>query len=312
MIDHSLLRLDASLKGKVWGGDRLKGLKGISVFDESEGKLGETWEVSCHKDGPSLFQGQSIGDLIDEAKLPYLVKFIDTTDNLSIQVHPDDDYAKRYENSKGKTECWLILSSDEGAGIYLGLKPGVSKKDLESSLNRKDDLNHLLNFYPVKRGDFFYVPAGTIHAIGNGVTLAEVQQSSGITYRVWDWNRLGVDGKARELHIEKSLDVINFAPECNTKDYFCYQEFDKPSLKSLNLIKHDDFCIDIVNSEHYEVNKGEDDRRYHSLLVLEGEVDVLIGGKSYSLKGYDAGLVIKNETFEVISNSSKAKYLHIY
>ncbi len=197
-----LLKLTPYLQEKVWGGHRLK--------PDHFNPIGESWEISIHPEGNSTFGEKKLSELINKKDLPYLVKIIDTSDNLSVQVHPGDEYAAKYENSKGKTECWAILDAGKNQGIYLGLKEGISKNHFKKALNTGENMSKLLEFYPVKKGDFFYVPAGTPHAIGKDVLLAEVQQSSGITYRVWDWNRVGLDGKPRELHIDKALDVINF------------------------------------------------------------------------------------------------------
>ena len=195
-------KLKPSIIRKIWGGNKLEKMKDLGLTsNESLEPIGETLEI---------FEGH----------LSYLAKFIDTSDELSIQVHPGDEYARLHENSSGKTECWIILEAAPGAGIYLGLKSHVSKDILKKALNEKLAINELLNFYPVKKGDFFYVPAGSIHAIGKNITLAEVQQNSGITYRVWDWDRLNDKGESRELHVDKSLDVINFDPAFNTMAFF--------------------------------------------------------------------------------------------
>jgi mannose-6-phosphate isomerase len=306
----TMMLLAPNLQVKVWGGQKLKAFKELNHFDESEGGLGETWEVSCHPSGPSTYLGKDIRKDIDEEKLPYLVKFIDTAAELSIQVHPDDDYAKEHEDSKGKTESWLILASDEGSGIYLGLKPGVNKANLEIALSNKEDLSLLLNFYPVKVGDFFYVPAGTIHAIGKGVTLAEIQQSSGVTYRVWDWDRLGIDGKHRELHVKKSLDVISFDPKCNKLEAFYYQNERSNNESCLKLVEHSDFVVDrYYNQECLISLKGD---HYHSLLVLEGSVSVEIENVSQVVECYQAVLIVSGVEMLVRATKGKARYLHIY
>ncbi|MCR9203863.1 MAG: class I mannose-6-phosphate isomerase, partial [Halobacteriovoraceae bacterium] len=218
---------------------------------------------------------------------------------------------KRVENSFGKTECWIILEADIGAGIYLGLKKGVDKETLESAIKEKEDLSRLLNFYPVEKGDFFFVPAGSIHAIGKGVTLAEVQQSSGVTYRVWDWNRVGLDGKPRELHVEKALDVINFDPDANSENHFrCQKEIFKN--KNQTIIEHKDFCVEVFSlreGESFAIEKGKGDR-LRSLLVLEGKVSfqemkmepyrayLLSSKDDYSIQGEEAS---KNSVCLIIS-----------
>ncbi|MGZ3786931.1 MAG: pirin family protein [Bacteriovorax sp.] len=240
---------------KIWGGKKLELLKGLQSC-ASEEPIGETWEIY-------------------ESHLPYLAKFIDTSDELSIQVHPYDDYARLHENSSGKTECWIILEASAGAGIYLGLRPHVTKDVLKESLLTRKPINELLNFYPVKKGDFFYVPAGSIHAIGRDITLAEVQQNSGITYRVWDWNRLDEKGNSRELHVEKSLDVINFEAASNELNFFRHKEnlFSHQGLSEI--CSHRDFHLFLLNLEQGKVfRKDLDLLRPCSILNLNGRISI--------------------------------------
>lgn len=287
--------LEPHLVSKVWGGTRLASLKGIE--DKSVLPLGETWEVSLLEEGACrISDGSILREKIEKSTIPYLVKFIDTTDYLSVQVHPGDEYAKRVENSFGKTECWIILEADEGAGIYLGLKKGVDKETLEKAIKEKEDLSKLLNFYPVERGDFFFVPAGSIHAIGKGVTLAEVQQSSGVTYRVWDWNRVGLDGLPRELHVEKALDVINFDPAANSEEYFrCQKNIFKNKQKTI--IEHKDFCVEVFTlgeGESFSIEKGNEDR-FRSLLVLDGVVRF----QNMNMESYRAYLLSSKDDYSI-------------
>ena len=230
-----ILKLTPYADEKVWGGEQLKKLKNI----QSNSPIGETLEISTLPGQNSTFHQRLLSDIVGE--LQFILKLIETTDNLSIQVHPDDAYAKVNEGSKGKSECWLILKAEKGAGIYLGFKPGVTQDSFEKAIAKGDAVNDLLNFYEVKAGDFFYVPAKTIHAIGKGVLLAEVQQSCGVTYRVWDWNRVGLDGKPRELHLQEALDVIEFDEFKNRESTFEVKN-DVLSVNGVTrLISHPDF-----------------------------------------------------------------------
>lgn len=204
---QNIVRLTPILFEKVWGGQKLK-----SKLRSDLSNIGESWEVSTHPNGVSQFDSHLLSDHTD---LNYLVKFIDTNENLSIQVHPDDEFAQKFENDNGKPECWFILDSEPGAGIYLGFKEGVTVKVLQETIEKNGDVQDLLNFIPVKYGMFIMLPPGAIHAIGKGVTLCEVQRRSDITYRVWDWNRVDNDGKGRELHLDKALQVLNFSTEFN-------------------------------------------------------------------------------------------------
>ena len=235
----ALMKLKPYADEKVWGGSLLKKIKNIS----SGSPVGETLEISSLKGMSSSFEGQGLETLVGE--LNYIVKLIETTDNLSVQVHPNDSYAARVEKSKGKSECWLILESEPGAGIYLGFKPGVSKESFEKMILEGEQVNDCLMFHKVKRGDFFFVPAGTIHAIGKGVVLVEVQQNCGVTYRVWDWNRLGLDGKPRQLHLKKALDVIEFDAKKNIKSFFDFKSSCLTEVGVRVLFDHPDFNFSI-------------------------------------------------------------------
>ena len=250
--------LEPGLVYKVWGGSKLAKLKSL---DSPQGNdpLGETWEVSVHKDSPCLLQGNPLSNFLQSSDLPFLIKLIDTSDFLSVQVHPDDAFAKTHENSQGKTECWIVLGSELGCGIYLGMKPGVTKEEFEEGLKYGKAMDEYLVFHEVGVGDFFYVPAGSIHAIGKGVFLAEVQQSSGITYRVWDWNRLDADGNSRELHIEKAMQVIQFGDDFNKEKTFQIQ---KGILKNghSKVIEHPQFSLSQVTlkaNEKLEITPQE-------------------------------------------------------
>lgn len=268
-----LYSLKPTFVTKIWGGEKLYQLKGLDIVKDEP--IGETWEVSRHQDGPSFDeQGRPLSEVYSEVQLPYLVKFIDTTDNLSVQVHPDDDYASKVEGSVGKTECWLILAAEKDAGIFLGLKKGVNRDSLQKAAESKEDLSQFLNFYPIKAGDFFFVPAGTIHAIGKGVTLAEIQQSSGITYRVWDWNRLGLDGKPRELHVQKALDVINFSPDKNDENHFKIKRGTLAKRGTVNLIEHDDFKVQLIEASASQSINLKTHKRVRALISLEQELEI--------------------------------------
>ena len=209
-------KLYPACKSIIWGGDRLKRYYGKKTAADP---LAETWELSFHKDGKcTLEDGTPLCEAVSEADLgencksfdvfPVLVKFIDANAKLSVQVHPSDEYALKHENSLGKTEMWYIVDADEGAGIYLGFKEDITREQFESSIKDKT-LSDYLQFIPVKAGECYFIPAGTIHAICEGCLICEIQQNSNITYRVYDYGRVGADGKERELHVEKALDVTN-------------------------------------------------------------------------------------------------------
>ncbi|MBO6263086.1 MAG: class I mannose-6-phosphate isomerase, partial [Clostridia bacterium] len=213
----SIVKLSPTFKDYIWGGNKLRNYGKVTSLD----KIAESWEVSAHKDGPSLtpdgktieeyFGASGLGKNVEGFEFfPLLIKLIDSADNLSVQVHPEDAYALKNEGQYGKTEMWYIVDSEEGAGIYLGFKNDTPKEVFEKAVE-DGTVTGLLNFFPVKKGEFYFIKSGTVHAIGKGVTLCEIQQNSNLTYRVYDYKRKGADGKERPLHVEKALKVIDFS-----------------------------------------------------------------------------------------------------
>ena len=274
-----IVKLSPTIVRKIWGGKNLEKLKSIAKSSTDVEPIGETWEVNLER-------------------LPYLVKFIDTDQELSIQVHPGDEYARLHENSLGKTECWIILEAKPGEGIYLGLKPGVTKEILLKALGEQAKIDQLLVFHPVKAGDFFFVPSGSIHAIGKGVLLAEVQQNSGITYRLWDWNRVDDAGLPRELHGEKSLDVINFDQRANVEEFF-NKKTDLFSVNGLHEVcKHSHFHLFLLNQSSNEFHHQKINlTRPCSLLNLAGKKKV----NGEILEPYSALLIEQEDKLQVES-----------
>ena len=209
-------KLYPECKDYLWGGDKLK-----TKYGKETDKIpcAESWELSFHKDGlVRVSNGKTLAESITEKDLgenmkkfssfPVLIKFIDAKQNLSVQVHPSDEYALRYENSFGKTEMWYIVEAEEGSGIYLGFNRDVKKEEYKSAIKEKR-LMELLNFYKVKSGEYYFIPSGTIHAIGKGCLICEIQQNSNLTYRVYDYDRKDKNGNERELQVDKALKVTN-------------------------------------------------------------------------------------------------------
>ncbi|MFG1593326.1 type I phosphomannose isomerase catalytic subunit [Halobacteriovorax sp. CON-3] len=282
----------------VWGGEKLKKYK--DPEGSFDGPLGETWEVSTLENGLSLCEnGQSLEEVLEGKVLTYLIKFIDTSKNLSIQVHPDNEYAHIHEDALGKDECWYILDADDDAGIYLGLKEGVTKDRLQEAIERGENVNELLNFINVQKGDFFNIPAGSIHAIGEGVTLVEVQQNSGVTYRVWDWNRMGLDGKPRELHVKKAMDVINFKPSANELEHFQYKNLEKSGLLTSN---------NYFNARVKVLGAGDESvlslNGISSIVVLEGTCEI----DDTEIKEYESA-VVKDIESAILKATTDSKVL---
>lgn len=224
MTTYPLL-LKPAVKDYLWGGTRLKTEFGY----EGGGIVAEAWVLSCHKDGPSVIQngalaGKTLNDAISlwgesaigekAAGFPYfpiLIKLIDARDRLSVQVHPDNEYALRVEGEFGKTELWYVVDCQPGARLIYGMNRSLGKEEFRRRIG-DGTLPDVVNSVPVKKGDVFFIEAGTLHAIGAGILIAEVQQNSNTTYRVSDYGRIGADGKPRELHVDKAVDVTVTAP----------------------------------------------------------------------------------------------------
>lgn len=209
-------KLYPEVKDYLWGGKKLKE-KYHKITDKEV--CAESWELSFHKDGlTKLADGRTLKDTATEKDVgsnatgfeffPLLVKLIDAQKNLSVQVHPSDEYALKNEKSFGKTEVWYIVDADENASIYLGFKRDVTEKELEKAI-ADGTVTDLLNEYKVKKGECYFIPSGTMHGINAGCVICEVQQNSNLTYRVYDYNRVDKNGNKRELHVDKALKVTN-------------------------------------------------------------------------------------------------------
>ncbi len=219
--DIKPIKFVPSVKSYIWGGTALKEKWGKESDTET---IAECWELSSFSGAESIDEkdGKKLSEIIESSPeyfggkataeyFPILVKLIDAAKNLSIQVHPDDKYAAEMENgSQGKTEMWYIADAEDDASIYFGFSREVTRSEVEESI-KNNTVTDLLSKVPVKKGDSFFVPAGTVHALLSGVTVIEIQQNSNITYRVYDYGRRDKDGNPRELHIEKALDVMNYS-----------------------------------------------------------------------------------------------------
>lgn len=224
MYEPFLLR--PAVKDYLWGGNRLNDDFGKNI-DVSP--FAESWECSTHPAGQSVvasgvYKDMILGDLLKvhpnflgshsllltggKPELPILVKLIDAKKDLSVQVHPDDTYARKFENSMGKTEMWYVLQAGSNSKLVYGFSRDVNKDEIRESI-KQDRLTSLLNYVPVHSNDLFFIEAGTVHAIGAGTLIAEIQQNSNLTYRLYDYGRKDRNGNLRELHIDKALDVAN-------------------------------------------------------------------------------------------------------
>lgn len=254
------------LKERVWGGKRLSAEYGKKAKEGS--KIGESWELSAVQGDISLvangfLEGNNLeeisevymGDLLGEdifekfgREFPLLIKIIDANEDLSIQVHPPDELAKERHHAYGKTEMWYVLEADDDAVIYTGFNREMTKELYLKSLE-EGNVADILNKEKPRPGDVFFIPAGRVHAIGKGVVLTEIQQTSDITYRIWDWNRNGLDGKPRELHTELAVDAIDY----NT--YESYKTKVEPELnKTVNIIDCKYFTTNVIELDK-NINK---------------------------------------------------------
>ena len=219
----SPILLTPSGKDYLWGGNRLKTEYGKDI---ELTPLAETWECSVHPNGPSYavsgeHKGMTLAEIIKmhpeyvgnkNTQIPVLIKFIDAAKDLSVQVHPSDEFAREYENGQnGKTEMWYVLEAKEGAKLVWGFEHKVTKEILEKDIT-DGTLQNDLHYVPVHKGDVFLIESGTVHAIGEGILLAEIQENSDLTYRLYDYNRRDKDGNLRELHFDKAVKVLNMNP----------------------------------------------------------------------------------------------------
>lgn len=285
------LKFTPVFKDKLWGGQKIKTELGMDYG--ALPNCGEAWVISGYKDNVSvvkngflegnnlndlisIYMGDLVGDAVYEQfgdEFPLLIKYIDAKDWLSIQVHPDDELAAERNIGRGKTEMWYILQADDDAQLISGFKEKITPETYQKLLEEKK-LADVLNYEKVEAGDVFFIPAGRVHAIGPGVLLAEIQQSSDTTYRLYDWDRIDAAGMTRELHTEKGLDAIDFDVAPHYKTRYSAQknrtatlvnvpqfttnllEFDKPVNKNFEEV--DSFVIYMGVGGHCKLSWGED------------------------------------------------------
>lgn len=278
------IKVNPAFKDYLWGGEKLRTVYGKKT-DMSP--LAESWELSCHPDGPSIiiggaYDGKTLDSYIrenpgclgtgyDSKELPILIKLIDAQDNLSVQVHPNDEQAKAWENQNGKTEMWYVVQADEGAMMTCGMKQDTSKEDFEKAI-LDNTVEALLNTVPSSAGDVFFVEAGTVHAIGKGNVIAEIQQNSNVTYRLYDYGRVGKDGKTRELHIEKGVKASN----CNASEPRAIPTC-SDGTRLLGSCRY--FAVKEI-AVSGEVKLIADSKSYHALMVVSGSVQLESDGCS--------------------------------
>ncbi len=307
------LKMNPIFKDNIWGGSRLRDEYNKNTpYDIT----GESWEVASHPNGESTVTGgeydgktikelthilkeKLLGDKVykgDEAKFPLLIKFIDARQSLSVQVHPDDEYANANENGElGKTEMWYVMDAAEGSGIIYGFKECIGKDTFKASIENNTLLEHT-HFAPCNKGDSFFIPAGTLHAIGEGLLIAEIQQNSDTTYRVYDYDRRDANGNTRELHIDKAVDVTKLCPACANLsagenetviadcEYFRVEKLiiTSPVKWKVNKARFEALvvCDGLVSINGFEFKKGE------TALIPAYIGDIILEGNGTVLKTY--------------------------
>ncbi|MDO6739304.1 type I phosphomannose isomerase catalytic subunit [Wenyingzhuangia sp. 2_MG-2023] len=310
------------LKDKIWGGTKLKELFNKETDGDS---VGESWEISNVPgdisvvsngalkgsnltDLISSYKGDLVGGKIFESfgeKFPLLIKFIDAKENLSIQLHPNDTLAKERHNSFGKTEMWYVMDADSDSKLNVGFTKELNKETYVEALNSGKILE-VLNFEEVKKGDSFFIKEGLVHAIGAGCMIAEIQQTSDITYRIYDWDRVDDQGNSRELHTELALDAIDYK---FNKDFKCsYETIPNES-------------ANIASCEYFTTNylkiKGQVEKNYAELdsfviyMCVEGEATIIVSGNSETIKKGETLLVPAKEK-EVSLKAIEAEILEVY
>lgn len=301
----AIVKLHPSYKNYIWGGQKL-----ITDFHkEYDGEvLAETWELSCHKDGPSYIEdGEYAGETLEEYilmegkktlgkrarkfdKFPVLIKFIDAAKDLSIQVHPDDKFALENEHQYGKTEMWYVVDCEKEASLYYGFSREVGMEEFRARI-KNHTLLEVLNKIYVKKGDVLFIEPGTIHAIGKGCVIAEIQQNSNVTYRVYDYGRKDKNGKERDLHIEKALQVTKRIPIQRQKSF-------NPHIASCEYFTVDKLVLD-GNLMKKMSGTVEKDTFVH-VLVLEGIGMIRSGEETVAIeKGNSIFLTAATGDYEI-------------
>ena len=289
----AILKLKPACKDYIWGGHRLVDEYNVSYDGEV---CAEAWELSCHPDGPSVitngeYEGLTLQEYIDQngwevlgshcrrfRDFPILTKFIDARDNLSIQVHPGNGFALQNEGQYGKTEMWYVLDAEPGAFLYYGFRQEVSREELARRI-QENTLLEVLNAVPVQKGDALFIESGTLHAIGKGILIAEIQQNSNVTYRVYDYGRVGKDGRRRDLHIEKALAVTNTLPIVKKGSGY-------PHVADCDYFTVDKLFLD--GNLTYRMQGTVYDTSFLSILILDGEGTISNKGEKVTYRKGDS------------------------
>ena len=319
------LKFEPILKDKIWGGSRLKTILNKNISDANQ--CGESWEVSGLVGDESMIVNGFLAEnnlnelleiymteLVGERNyeqyglgFPLLIKFIDAQDNLSVQVHPDDELAQRKYEQNGKTEMWHVIAAEPGSGLYVGFSQTVTKEQFQDALEQGTVAN-LLQFHPVQPGDTFMIPAGTVHAIGKGVLLAEIQQPSDITFRVFDWNRVDNEGNPRELHVEEALEAIHFDEP--TQDFKVQYQ---PTLnKTVKLVRSEFFNTNLLEFDQPLNKSFAEIDSFVIYICLNGQILLAYGDHRERLETGEVVLIPADIEEVQLLPAHKSKVLEVY
>lgn len=305
--------LKPAFKDYLWGGTKLRTEFGKDCDLE---RIAESWELSAHKDGQSVvasgeYSGCTLSEYIEKCgrdilgvrgmsfeSFPILIKFIDAKQDLSIQVHPSDDYAAEHEGEYGKTEVWYVLSADEGAALYYGFKTPITKEEYRQRIEN-NTITDVLNRVEAKAGDVFFVEPGTVHAIGSGLLICEIQQNSNTTYRVYDYDRRGADGKPRELHIEKAIAVSTLEPKTAADNS---ETVRRGGCTSRVIASCKYFTSERIEVSGRSVFQTDTDT-FRSVIVTDGDAALTMNGTELPLKKGDSVFIpAQSGSFEILGN----------
>jgi mannose-6-phosphate isomerase len=302
------LKFEPIYKEKIWGGTALAKQFSRELPGDS---IGESWELAAHQEGSSIvangkYAGKKLMEVVeaegvdllgsnarpaDYEKFPLLIKFLDANDKLSVQVHPDDNYAAKHADGElGKTEMWYVIDAEEDAQLVYGVEPEVSKEEFAQAIE-DGTLQDKLREINVQRGDVLYIPSGTVHAIKEGIVLAEIQQNSDTTYRVYDWDRVGKDGKPRQLHIESALEVIKFGEEPRGK--VAGLEMEDNGARANMLVSCPYFTVETLDIDDTYKGKTRGER-FYILMGLKGKSKLIYGEGELDLKAGETVLIPAN------------------
>ncbi len=323
MYMNQFLKFEPILKDKIWGGEKLKDLLNKK---STRSDVGESWEISDVEGDTSIvsngfLKGKDLKDLIQEfkgelvgnhiydqfgEKFPLLIKFIDAKEALSIQLHPHDDLAKKRHNSFGKTEMWYVMQADEKANLIVGFQKEVTQEEYLHHLENTS-LTDILNIDEVTSGDVYFIPTGRVHAIGAGVLLAEIQQTSDITYRIYDWDRQDSEGNYRDLHTEEAIDAIDYSSKPSYKT-----EYQKTQNESSEIVSCPYFTTNVLPIEGQLSINHTDKDSFVIYMCVKGATTFIYGNQKEEVNIGETVLVPASMKEFTINSEVDSELLEVY